>query len=291
MKTAKLIITLAAVTLLCAACALQDKPEPSPSATPALSAGAAADAKGGSAQVKDEQPQDEAAEDENNKLYDPSIYVIEASGEWRQEVADGYYADYIGELYLHKLDSSDNRSSSGTYTGFFWMKMQLDAADYIKDMLGNVPMNMDFDAGGEGICDNLAVHLKTRDIWEREQYALPLAGDETLVPAEDVPVDKGSFIVVAKQAYLNARATGKQGETLEYSGSAAQDVELSYIIHMQPDKYEEGAERKVTIHLSDGQGMSAMLFGTMRRLPGYPDDVAKYTQDAPYQQALDKHLK
>jgi len=37
--------------------------------------------------------------------------------------------------------------------------------------------------------------------------------------------------------------------------------------------------------------MSAMLFGTMRRLPGYPDDVAKYAQDATYQQALDKHLK
>ena len=88
-----------------------------------------------------------------------------------------------------------------------------------------------------------------------------------------------------------ARAAGQQGETPKHSNSAAQDIEPSYIIHMQPDKYEEGAERKVTIHLSDGQGMSAMLFGTMRRLPGYPDDVAKYTQDAPYQQALDKHLK
>ena len=47
----------------------------------------------------------------------------------------------------------------------------------------------------------------------------------------------------------------------------------------------------MTIYLIDGQGMSVMLLGTMRRLPGYPDDVAKYTQDAPYQQALDKHLK
>jgi hypothetical protein len=88
-----------------------------------------------------------------------------------------------------------------------------------------------------------------------------------------------------------ALATGKQGETLEHSDSTAQDVELSYIIHMQPDKYEKSAERKVTIYLIDGQGMSVMLLGTMRRLPGYPDDVAKYTQDAPYQQALDKHLK
>ena len=88
-----------------------------------------------------------------------------------------------------------------------------------------------------------------------------------------------------------ALATGKQGETQEHSDNAAQDAELSYIIHVQPDKYEEGTERKVTIYLSDGQGLSVMLFGTMRRLPGYPDDVAKYTQDAPYQQAPDKHLK
>jgi hypothetical protein len=37
--------------------------------------------------------------------------------------------------------------------------------------------------------------------------------------------------------------------------------------------------------------MSTILFGVMRRLPGYPDDVAKYTQDAPYQEALNKHLQ
>jgi len=34
-------------------------------------------------------------------------------------------------------------------------------------------------------------------------------------------------------------ATGKQSKTLEHGDSAAQDAELSYIIHMQPDKYEE----------------------------------------------------
>jgi hypothetical protein len=35
-------------------------------------------------------------------------------------------------------------------------------------------------------------------------------------------------------------STGKQGETLEHSDNKAEDV----IIHMQPDKYEQGTERE-----------------------------------------------
>lgn len=158
----------------------------------------------------------------------------------------------------------------------------LNAGEYIQSMLGDVPVEMSLNAGGEGICDNFTIYLTERDVWEREQYGLPLSEGGELAPKADVLLNKGSFIVTAKQTYLDALATGAQGETVEYHGSEAGDVELSYIIHMQPTAYEKGTERIVTIYLSDNQGMSATLLGTMRRLPGYPDDVAKYTQDAPY---------
>jgi hypothetical protein len=63
-----------------------------------------------------------------------------------------------------------------------------------------------------------------------------------------------------------ALATGKQGETPEQSDGAAQDV---------------------------GRRAGHVRHAVQRDAPpaGLPDDVAKYTQDAPYQQALDKHLK
>ncbi len=297
------VLVLAVCCTALAACAQQPaqptvSPSPSLSATPSPSAEATTPGAQGGTQggVPGEAPGEQLADatsdqGKNDRLYDPSIYVIEATGQWRQEIAEGYWVDYECEFYLDKIDANDNRSSAGAYSGFFWMGMKLDAGDYLQDFLKDVPVDMSFNAGGEGICDNLVFSLNTREDWERDSYALPMLDGATLSPKIDVPVDKGSFIVVATQAYLNAKATGKQGETLEHADDKTEDVEISYIIHMQPDKYEKGTERNVSIYLSDGKGLSTMIFGKMHRLPGYPDDVTQYTQDAPYQKALDKHLQ
>ena len=295
MKAIRLILIFILAAALCGACAPSDAPPAvSPTPTPVPEA-AQGDSQGqGDAEqgVEEGGKQEDApaAPTKDNRLYDPSIFVIEASGTWRQELAEGYYADYECELYLDKVDSNDNHVSDGSYHGFLWMKTTLDVGEYLAEFLEDVPVDMGFSAGGEGICDNLIFHLTTRDTWEQDAYAIPLDGDQTQTPELNVPVDKGSFIVVAKDAYLDAVATGKQGETLEYHSDQSGDVELSYIVHMQPDSLENGMEREVTIYLSDGQGMSATLHGVMRRLPGYPDDLAKYVEDAPYQQALNKHL-
>ncbi len=297
MKTARILIIVMLIILLCGACVGPAvKTQPSPSHSPVPTAAAQNGQSGAQGERAGEpetgEPADEeAAQGKNGRLYEPSIFVIEASGSWRQELEPGYYADYECELYLDKVDANDNRVSGGTYQGFFWIKMELDTEDYLKDLLKDVPVEMQFDAGAEGICDNLAFYLSTRDIWERDAYAIPLEGDSAQEAAIDVPVDKGSFIVVAKQDYLYAKATGKQGESVEHADNKSEDTELNYIIHMEPDSRENGTERKVTIYLNDAQGMSAVLHGVMRRLPGYPDDVAKYTQDAPYQDALNKHLE
>lgn len=293
MKQVKLWGLILALVLLCGACTQPPGvASPSPSATPGLSPGAAGEGDSDQSETDaEQQPDDQAAQSRNGRLYDPSIYVIEASDAWRQEIADGYWAEYECELYLDKVDSNDSRSSGGAYTGFFWLSVTLDAGEYIDKMLGDVPVDMGFAAGGEGICDNISFYLTTRDVWEQSSYALPSGEGGELVPDKDVLADKGSFIVVAKQAYLDAVASGIQGETLEYHDSRAGDVEISYVVHMQPDALEQDTERDITIYLTDGQGMAVTISGVMRRLPGYPDDVAQYTQDAPYQDALNKHLK
>ncbi len=301
MKQVKLWSIVLILALFCGACAKPSAQVPISSAPVATSSPSpqAAESTGQSGRQQDapgeaegdQQADAQSAQGKNGRLYDPSIFVIEASGAWRQEIEAGYYADYECELYLHKVDSNDNRSSDGVYTGFFWMNMKLDTAEFIKDMLKDVPIEMEFDGGGEGICDNLGFSLRARDIWEYGAYTIPLDGDKKQEAAAEVLMDKGSFIVVAKQTYLSAKATGAQGEKIDYYDSRAGDVELNYIVHMEPDSRENGTERKVTIYLNDGQSMSAVLNGVMRRLPGYPDDVADYTQQAPYQKSLNKHLE
>lgn len=55
----------------------------------------------GQSEEGDTIPEDELPEESQTKsaIYPPSIFVIEASGKWRQELAPGYYADYECEFY------------------------------------------------------------------------------------------------------------------------------------------------------------------------------------------------
>lgn len=228
----------------------------------------------------------------NNSLYDPSIFVIQAEGTWRQELAPGYYTDYECELYIYKADANDSRSASGLYTGVFWMKTTLDTEGYLKELLKDVPVEMDFKAGGEGICDNLTVHLL--DGFERdafEDYAIPDGQGEPLTPVQDMLADRGGFITVGKEVYLETRARGAQGEKLEHQGSQTGEEEINYVMHVEPDPEKTKTERKVTIYLSNAQGMSVTLDGVWCRLPGYPEDMLEYVNSGKTREVLDKHLK
>ena len=91
------------------------------------------------------------------------VITIEISGEWQNEIAPEYYANNECEIYLHKIDANDNRAVAGSYQGVFWMKTSLDASGFISDMLGDAPIDMSFDAGGEAVCDNLGISLNTTD--------------------------------------------------------------------------------------------------------------------------------
>lgn len=225
-------------------------------------------------------------------LYDPSIFVVEASGSWRQELAPGYYANYECELYIDKFDANDNRSASGLYTGVFWMKVTVEVADYLKDLLKDTPVEMDFAAGGEGVCDNLTMYLLNG--YERDpfgDYAIPDGQDGFVEPEKETLAGEGGILVTGTQAYLDARAHGASGEGFSHQDGQTGDAELGYVVHIEPDPGHQATERRVTIYLSGAQGMSATLAGVWRRLPGYRDDMLDYANAGKSAQVLERHLK
>lgn len=234
-----------------------------------------------------EKPNDEANTDQEaeqqsetkSNLYDPSIYVIEASGTYRMELAPGYYADYEVEIYLDKVDSNDNRVVTGAYQGGLWMKTTIDAEEYIKETFGDAPVSIQFDAGGEAVTDNFAIYLNTTDDKAWTDYSIPDEEGNPKPLTRDMPVAKGSTVAIAKNVYLDAKAQGVQGEKVDYQDTADGDAfDVHYVVHVEENGAEVNAQRKVTFLLS-GEGFSFTIEGTLTRLPGYPEDVLDYANN------------
>ncbi len=295
MKNKKILLFALAVMLLFSACG---KDAAAPGATPAPKPDVVVSQNDPSLPGKgtevtappSESSPPEKTGERKSALYDPSIYVIEASGTWQEELEKGYYANCEAEIYLHKVDSNNNRVVAGSYTGFCWINVTLDTTEFIQEMLKDVPFEMTFDGGGESICDNLGITLSAEDDKAWVNYSILDDEGNPLPLTRDTPVAKGSFVSVTKSAYIEAKGRGAQGETLDYANTASGEMDVNYVIHVEPDTMEQGAVRNVKIQLS-GEGFSTVLEGTLKRLPGYPEDVAKYTTDAPYQQAMNKHLE
>ncbi len=302
MKHRSLLIILVLILLFCTACGNTDGMISG--TTPASANGQEKEDKeddlllpGGPNQGSTEsEPQSEKSSEESqtkSTIYPPSIFAIEASGSWRQELAQGYYADYECEFYADKLDETSNQSASGQYTGVFWMKTSIDAEEYLKDLLKDVPVNMNFDAGGEGICDYINVILMNG--FERQSiggnYTMPDKNGGTLTPSGDTLAARGSFIAEATDAYLDIKARGAAGETVEHQDNKAGGTEIDFVIHVEPDPDFTAIERKVTIYLSNAEGMAVALEGVMRRLPGYSEDLKAYTSQGKREKILDKHLE
>jgi hypothetical protein len=224
-------------------------------------------------------------------LYDPSIFVIEASGTWQQELADGFLSNSEFELYLDKIDPNDNRAVEGSYNGVFWTKTTLDTSGLIGDMLKDVPMTASMNGGAEAVCDNLAISINTTDDKGWVDYSITGEDGKPLPLTQDTPVAKGSFATVVKDVYLEAKASGAQGEKVDYSKfSKDQLTDVNYIIHVEPNSAESGGQRKVIINLS-GENFNKTVEGVMRRLPGYPEDVSKYLSSSEYENSAKKHLE
>ncbi|NLT58040.1 MAG: hypothetical protein GXX99_03660 [Clostridiales bacterium] len=286
MKKKRWLILFAALALLCAACGkVQTKEEEEPPAGAADTAFPAGPAQEGAEAAPPEQVAQKSG------LYDPSIFVIEASGSWRQELAPGYFADYSCELYLDKTDADDNRSAAGLYTGVCWMKTTVDAGEFLTEFLADAPVEMDFSAGGEGICDNLTMHLL--DGYVRDpfgDYGIPDGQGGFTAPEKEALAGEGGFIAVGRQAYLDAQARGVGGEQLTHQDGQSGDAEIRYVIQVAPDPGKTASERRAVIYLSDAAGMAVTLEGTWRRLPGAPEDRLAYANENRSGQLLERHL-
>jgi hypothetical protein len=289
MKKGFVIIVLC-LTLLLASCsgtpaAPGASATPTPTPTP-LAAGAPSQPQPSAGSTPSAAPSQS-----QSSLYDPSIFIIEISGEWQQELAPEYYANNECEIYLHKIDANDNRQVAGSYQGICWMKTTLDTSGYISEMLKDVPFDLSFDAGGEAVCDNLGISLNTTDDKAWTNYNISDDNGNPLPLTQDTPVGKGSFVTVTKSVYLEAHGQGAQGEKVDYSDASSGDLtDINYVIHVAPDSMESNGERKVVISLS-GEGFSVTLDGTMRRIPGYPEDVSDYLNSQDYQNSAWKHLQ
>jgi len=221
----------------------------------------------------------ESPSDPNQSLYDPSIYVIEASGSYQNEPEPGYFINYEVEIYLDKVDSNDNRVVTGSYQGGMWIQQTVDAKEYIKQMFGDVPVALQFDAGGEAVTDNFAIYLSTEDDKAWVDYSILDDQGNPLPLTRDMPVAKGSTIALTKEVYLDAVANGVQGEKVDYHDASDSEVmDVNYIIHVEENSAEVNAQRKVTIQLS-GEGFTFTIEGTLTRLPGYAEDVLDYANN------------
>ncbi len=288
MKYARLTACLLLIMLLCACSAKPGLSAATP--TPTFAPNSAPDSGGKPTPAPTQAPT--PVPTSQVKPYDPSIFVIQAKGTWREEIAKDYFVDYQCEIYLHKIDANDNRAVAGSYQGMFWMSANIDAAGFISDMLKDVPMQASFDAGGEAVCDNLAISLNTTDDKAWVNYSIPGKDGAPLPLTRDTPVGKGSFVAVAKSVYLEAKARGAQGEKVDYSTTegSGNEVDVSYVIHVEPDTMEQSTERKVVFYMTTGSS-SFTVEGTMRRLPGYPEDVSKYLDSKEYHDAAFGHLE
>lgn len=277
------LFILTAILLLTSACSgaqMSAELKASPTPTPLDLPGGAPDA----SPVASEVPTAAPTQEQKSNLYDPSIFIIEAAGDWQQEIAPGYFVNYHVELYLDKIDANDNRRTEGSYTGVFYMSAEVDAEDFISDMLSDVPVAAQFDVSGEAVSDNFGIYLNTTDDKAWVDYSILDENGNPLPLTQDTPVARGSFTVMSRNIYLSAHAQGAQGETVDYEDAKAsgEAFDINYVFHVQPDDAEASGTRKVTIFMS-GESFSHTMEGTLRRVAGYPEDVNDYVNSPEYQ--------
>lgn len=287
----KTVLLLLLVLMLVFTCACAQENAGSGAAVSPTPTGGSSDASGAEATPASSDDAASTQPPKKGDLYDPSIFVIEASGEYRKELAPGYYADYECDIYLHKIDANDNRAVAGAYQGIFWMNVTLDADEFIDDMLKDVPFEMDFGGGGEAVSDNFGIYLSAQDDKAWVDYSIPDDQGKPLPLTQETPVAKGAFEVVTKDVYLKAKGSGAQGVKLDYSEIAESDLtDMNYIVHVQPDSMESGTAREVIFQISDANGNTFVVKGTLRRLPGYPEDVSDYLNSKEYSDTVSKHF-
>ncbi|NLG36708.1 MAG: hypothetical protein GX549_01740 [Clostridiales bacterium] len=290
----QILILLLALALLCTCAGCDAAARLIPGASPTPTAATLPGVPGGDDSDREsEDTADDSSGDtqQRSTTHEPSIFVIEAAGSWQREVEAGYYINYECELYLDRIEPHDMHSEMGAYTGAFWLKVSVDAGEFISDFIKNIPgMEMEFNVEAEGISENLSLYL--RDGYTSDEplslLAIPDGDGGELEPTKDTLTDKGSFVVSGMSGDLSTWAQGPDGLRLDYENSGTDDEEVHYLIHVLPAPFD-ATERDVKIQITLSDGSATVLDGTWRRLPGYPDDLEEYYDSGQQDALLDRH--
>lgn len=282
-----LAITLAlGAALFLAACGGNDgtlKDSPLPTPTPTAVPGGANMEMGGD---ESEQP---APTPTVPPIPPDSIWTLKGEIAHRQVLEEGYYADYTVELDFVKLDGA---YPSGQYIGDIYMSLKLDADDYIKDMLKNLPKGMasiNFDGEGYGLRNAIPINVLGFTEFQKEGTPWPSThtknekGEEISPGAEEYLAD--TSFAMRLQTLLVAGAEGSTGGgafklgDFGFSDNSAEDVNLCLII--EPDAVwgndfyaGTGGRRKVRIFIDIG-GVRLYGEGILERLPQGEENQGK----------------
>lgn len=210
-----------------------------------------------------------------------SIWTLKGEVSFRQVVEEGYYADYTVELDFVKLQGA---YPSGQYTGDVYMKLKLDTADFIKEMLKNVPkgiVDINFDLEGYGLRNAIPINVFTLTEFRKEGTSWPSmhtknANGEQVSPGEEEYVADTSFLM----AFATTGSAGGKGNTgggsfklgdFDLSGESDGSFKIRVII--EPDSVwgndfyaGTGGTRKVQIFIDAG-GVEFSGTGTLERQP------------------------
>jgi len=172
---------------------------------------------GGSSSTETESEDEDKPE---SRIPPSAIYTITGEIKHRDVLEEGYYADYTIEIDFVKLEGN---YPSGRYTGDVYIKLKVDAEDYIKNMLKDVPAGMagvNFDLDAYGLRNDIAVHVQGLQEFEMEggkwksSYTKDDDGNE-VVPGEGDYVSETSTSIPYK-------TSGTAGGWADSGGGKAQ---------------------------------------------------------------------
>ncbi len=210
-----------------------------------------------------------------------SIWTLKGEIEHRQVLAEGYYADYTVELDFVKLDGA---YPSGQYIGDVYMSLKLDADEYIKDMLKNLPEGMasiNFDAEGYGLRNAIPINLFGFTEFQKGGTSWPSmqtknADGEQISPGAEEYVADTTFDM-SFQVLLTAGGEGSTGggtfKLGDFGFDETSDDYVSIRLIIEPDAVwgndfyaGTGGARKVRIFI-EMHGIGFYGEGTLERLP------------------------
>ena len=199
----------------------------------------------------------------------------------RLVLEEGYYADYAIELDFVKLEGN---YPSGRYVGDVYFTFKVDAEDYIKEALKNVPAGIagiNFDVVGYGLRNDVPITVQNLPEFQKEGY-IWRSFESKNADGEEVTPGNGEYVAESSltMPYKFEGAAGGWGDTgggsfklgdFDMSGEGDSGFWIRLII--EPDSVwgegfytEAPMSRKVQVFIN-ANGVTLSGEGVLERIP------------------------